>query len=317
MLVCYVSLCDIMMERLTIRFKGVIMILQFDATKEFTYHWCGLFTSPNNDWIHITRKREDYELMVVTEGTLYIADHEKEYTVSKGEYLLIGPTPCQHGTKSSGCSFYWLHFGYNKELQDHGLTFDMDEYVAGQLKLPILGSLSSLERIIILMKQLQDSDKRYKEASLNRYLCSAILSEISAQCFQLSNKTKRQVASLVTNNESQRKEQLFNDILDYVSWHIEEKLRISDIAAYFGYNEKYFTTLFKKYAGITLKQHLLQSKMELAKSNLSETNHTISQIAYSLGFSDGHNFSNAFHKVTGLSPSEYRVSYNKHNVFHI
>jgi AraC-like DNA-binding protein len=279
------------------------MVFHFDTTGEFTYHWCGIFTSPNNDWIHITRSREDYELMVVTEGTLYIADHEQEYTVTKGEYLLMGPTSYQHGTKSSGCSFYWLHFGYHMELQDHVVTSDRTEYVAGQLQIPVTGTLSSLERIIILMKQLQDSDRRYKEVSLNRYLCSAILSEISAQSFYHINK------------EKQLKEQLFHDILDYISWHIQERLSISEIAAYFGYNEKYFTTFFKKYAGIPLKQHILQSKMEHAKSNLSETTQPISQIAYSLGFSDAHNFSNAFYKVTGLSPSEYRASYNKHNVF--
>jgi AraC-type DNA-binding domain-containing proteins len=292
-----------MSKELSILIKGAFMILQFDATKEFTYHWCGKFTSPDNNWIHITRNREDYELMVVTEGTLYIADHEEEYTVTKGEYLLMGPTPFQHGTKSSGCSFYWLHFGYNKELQNHGITLNMTEYIAGLLQLPALGKLSSLERIIILMKQLQDSDRRYKDVSLNRYLCSAILSEISAQSFYHINK------------EKQLKDQLFHDILDYISWHILENLRISEIASYFGYNEKYFTTFFKRYAGITPKQHLLQSKMELAKSTLSETTQPISQIAYSLGFSDAHNFSNAFHKVTGLSPSEYRGSYNKHNVF--
>lgn len=279
------------------------MILLFDATKEFNYHWCGKFTSPNNDWIHITRSLMDYELMVVTEGTLYIADHANEFTVTKGEYLLMGPTSFQHGTKSSGCSFYWLHFGYNKELQNHGIASDMHDYVAGQLQLPVIGTLSSLERIIILMKQLQDSDRRYKEVSLNRYLCGAILSEVSAQSYHRINK------------EKQLKDQLFHDILDYISWHIQENLRISEIAAYFGYNEKYFTTFFKRYAGITPKQHILQSKMDIAKSNLSETTQPISQIAYSLGFSDAHNFSNAFHKVTGLSPSEYRASYNKHNVF--
>lgn len=279
------------------------MIFQFDSTKEFSYHWCGKFISPNSDWIHITRNLEDYELMMVTEGTLNIADHEQEYTVSKGEYLPMGPTPYQHGTKSGDCSFYWLHFGYNMERQDHVVTPDIVDYVAGQLQIPAISTLSSPERIIILMKQLQDSDRRYKETSLNRYLCSAILSEISAQSIYHINK------------EKQLKDQLFHDILDYISWHIQERLSVSEIAAYFGYNEKYFTTLFKKHAGIPLKQYILKRKMEHAKSNLSETNLPISQISYSLGFSDAHNFSNAFRKVTGLSPSEYRASFTKHNVF--
>ena len=73
------------------------MILRFDTSFEFIYHWCGTFTAPNNDWIHITRSRDDYELMVVTDGTLYIADHAQEYTVEKGGYLLMPPTPFQIG----------------------------------------------------------------------------------------------------------------------------------------------------------------------------------------------------------------------------
>ncbi len=279
------------------------MILDFDTEKEFTYHWCGKFTSPNADWIHLTRNQRDYELMVVTEGTLYIADHNREYAVQPGEYLLMPPTPFQHGTRSGECNFYWLHFGYNQEAQNHELWTDAAQSTPGHLQIPVTGTLSSLERIIILMKQLQDSDRRYKEATLNRYLCSAILAEVCAQSRHRQSK------------ERQLKEQLYSDTLDYISWHIQESLRISEIAAHFGYNEKYFTTLFKKYAGITLKQYLLQTKMEAAKSSLSETTQPISQIAYGLGFSDAHNFSNAFHKVTGLSPSEYRASYNKHNVF--
>ena len=157
--------------------------------------------------------------------------------------------------------------------------------------------------IIILMKQLQDSEKRYKDAVLNRYLCSSILGELSAQCRHLFCKNRHQ------------KEQLYHDILDYISWHAQENLRIPEIAAFFGYNEKYFSTLFKRYAGITLKQHILQTKMDLAKYALSESNQPISQIAYSLGFTDAHNFSNAFRAVTGLSPSAYREGYNKHNIF--
>ena len=279
------------------------MFLQFDTTNEFHYHWCGKFTSPNNDWIHLTRNLIDYELMVVTEGTLYIGDHIREYVVEKGQYLLMPPTPYQHGTQTGGCDFYWVHFGYHGELQDHESVSSLQDTMPGRLDIPMQGSLSSPERIIILMKQLQDSDRRYKESTLNRYLCSTILAEISAQSRHKANR------------EKQLKEQLYSDISDYISWHAQEDLRVSQIADYFGYNEKYLTTFFKKYAGITLKQYILQTKMELAKSALSETTQPISQIAYGLGFSDAHNFSNAFHKITGLSPSEYRASYNKHNVF--
>lgn len=279
------------------------MFLDFDNNNGFTYRWCGKFTPPNNEWVHMTRRLVDYELMVVTDGTLYIADHTTEYVIEKGEFLLMPPTSCQHGTRTGSCEFYWMHFDYHNGLQDHSFRESITDCPPDHLLLPIRGTLASPERIIILMKQLQDSDRRYKESILNGYLCGAVLAELSAQSKH----------SLV--RDKQLKEQLYSDILDYISWHSQENLRVSEIASYFGYNEKYLTTFVKKYSGITLKQHILQKKMELAKSTLSETTQPVSQIAYCLGFSDAHNFSNAFRKVTGLSPSEYRASYNKHNVF--
>lgn len=279
------------------------MFLDFDSKNGIIYRWCGKFTPPNSEWIHLTRQLMDYELMVVTEGTLYIANHEQEYVVNKGEFLLMPPTFHQHGTRPGSCEFYWMHFDYHDGLQDHLMLQPSSEAAPGHLSIPLQGKLASSERIIILMKQLQDSDRRYKESTLNDFLCSAVLAELSAQ-------SKHSITK-----ERQLKEQLFSDILDYISWHSQGNLRVSEIASYFGYNEKYLTTFVKKYSGITLKQHILQSKMELAKSALSESTRPVSQIAYSLGFSDAHNFSNAFRKVTGLSPSEYRASYNKHNVF--
>lgn len=290
--------------------------IRFNAEQEFIYHWCGKFVAPDDSWTHLTRNLLDYELFVVVDGILHIGTSTTEYTVVPGEYLLMTPNDFEHGTKSSHCSFYWMHFGYNKEQNNHELisvstSISTDtapvsnlSYLPGQLLLPEQGRLTSPDRIIILMKQLQDSDRRYREVTLNRYLCSAILAEVALQ---------NQVYPAYGNKII--KEQLYQDICDYVFWHITENLKVSQVANYFGYNEKYLTTFFKQRAGISLKQYILQIKMERAKADLSETTEPVSRIAFGLGFADAHNFSNAFRKVTGLSPSEYRDIYNKHNVY--
>ena len=286
-------------------------ICKFDTTKDFIYHWCGKFVSPNEEWMHLTRNLIDYELFVVTDGTLYIADDAHKYEVLPGQYLLMPPTVFQHGYKSGSCSFYWMHFGYNRETNDHTvlksqlLAPEELTYREDRMLLPIQGELKSLERITILMKQLQDSDRRYREATLNRFLCGAILAEIAVQS---------PLYQAYGNKKSQ--EQIYSDIVDYIHWHISENLRVAELAEYFGYNEKYLTTFFKKTAGIPIKQYILQEKMERAKAILTETNQPVSQIAYSLGFSDAHNFTNAFKKITELSPSEYRSGFTKRNLVH-
>lgn len=276
--------------------------LKFDLQKGITYNWCGKFISPNPEWTHMTRALTDYEFILVTEGVLGIADETRDFSVHPGEFLIMSPTAFQHGTKNGNCSFYWMHFTAQSSASSQLSSWN-SHADTGSLFLPRQSPVKSSERIIILLKQLMDSDRSYKNPVLNQALCTAVLCEVSCQC--LSSQSL-QVLS---------REQLLDDICNYISWHAGEELTISQIADYFGYNEKYLTTLFHKNRGLSLKQFVLETKMERAKFALSETNQTISQIAFGLGFKDVHNFSNAFKKKTDFSPSQYRQSYHKHNVF--
>lgn len=280
-------------------------IYKFTSATPFTYNWSGKFKAPNAEWMHLTRQLYDFELIVVTEGILYIADHDKKFTVNKGEYLLMRPTENQHGYKSSDCSFYWLHFFTALQYETIDSTLKDSEPDSISLTIPEQGTLESLERIVVLMKQLQDSDRRYGMACLNNFLTSTILSEVSAQYF---------IHSKYTHSENSN--QLFNDIMDYINWHICENIKVSDVAEYFGYNEKYLSTLFRKNSNVSLKQYILQAKMDHAKAELSDTNHSISQIGYNIGYNDPHNFTNAFKKVTGLTPSDFRESYSKRKLYY-
>lgn len=283
-----------------------MVILDFDIRKQFSYHWCGKFKSPSPEWMHLTRRLIDFELMLVTEGTLYIASNENKYTVKKGEYLLMKPTDLQYGHQASDCTFYWFHFTYNNNYNDPVLIHDYDEKAISDIShllIPEKGTLSLAERIIILMKQLQDSAKRYGDTTLNQYLASAILSELSNQSYLFQR-----------HGDINQQHQLYNDICDYITLHISENIKVSEVASYFGYNKKYLPSFFRKHSGITVKQYILQTKMEFAKAELTDTNHSISQVAYNIGFNDVHNFSIAFKKITGLSPSDYRNSYNKRNL---
>ena len=280
-------------------------VYKFTSATPFLYNWAGKFEAPNAEWMHLTRQLYDFELIVVTDGILYIADHEKKFTVKKGEYLLMQPTEHQHGYKSSDCSFYWLHFGTMAPYETLNSDSQMSDPDAISVTIPEHGILESSERIVILMKQLQDSERRYGMRCLNNFITSSILSEISAQYFIHSKYTS-----------ADNSNQLFNDIMDYINWHICENLKVSDVAEYFGYNEKYLSTLFKKNSNTSIKQYILQAKMDHAKAELSDTNHSISQIGYNIGYNDPHNFTNAFKKVTGLTPSDFRESYSKRKLYY-
>ncbi|MBR4345214.1 MAG: helix-turn-helix domain-containing protein [Lachnospiraceae bacterium] len=277
------------------------MNIVFNTGNGFDYHWSGRFIAPNGNWIHMTRELTDFELVLVTEGELHIECDGTEYTVLSGEYLLMPPAGIQKGTKQGYCSFYWVHFNNN----NYTLQKDTTDIIGDEeIRIKQQAVCKSKERLIILLKELQDSDKRYRDSKLNNYLTGALLTELSLQSMEISN-----------NRFSRSKEQLNSDIKTFISWHISEMIRINEIAAYFEYNEKYLTTFFKKMNGVPLKRYILREKMEYAKSILTESNTTVSEVAYSIGFSDVHNFSNAFKEVTGMAPGVYRKQFDKHSIF--
>lgn len=69
----------------------------------------------------------------------------------------------------------------------------------------------------------------------------------------------------------------------------------------------YFGDMIKKETGKTAQEHIQNKVIELAKEHISETDQTVSQIAYSLGFQYPQHLSRLFKKRVGCTPNEYRM----------
>ncbi|MEN0049477.1 MAG: helix-turn-helix domain-containing protein, partial [Bacteroidota bacterium] len=81
-------------------------------------------------------------------------------------------------------------------------------------------------------------------------------------------------------------------------------------ANYFGnklnLSSKYLSDLLKKETGKTAQEHIHLFVIEKAKNNLLNSNRSISEIGYELGFEYPQHFSNLFKSKTGYSPKEFR-----------
>ena len=100
-------------------------------------------------------------------------------------------------------------------------------------------------------------------------------------------------------------------ITTYMREHYREELRLSDVAATFGYSDAYLSRMFQKYAKINYKTYLQDIRMAYAYRDLLNTDHTISQIALDNGFCSSRGFSGEFQKRYGLLPSEMRKQINE------
>ncbi len=245
--------------------------------------WFGEFISPQKDWKHLTRRLFEYEMMIVTEGELFIADEDREYHVSEGEYLIMSPTRIQHGTRVSRCRFYWMHFRC--------------EALPASLSLPPHAAFTDRESIVTLAHMLLRSEAEQPRGMRSRYLATLLLTELARGQEQGEKQLSPQ-------------KRLSEAIKSFVAYHRFSEIRVVDIARELGYHEKYLSAVFHGTEGITLKRYLTLCRLNEAKRLLLETDYTVSEVAYYLNFPSPHNFSRFFKKEAGVTATQFRLQKN-------
>lgn len=74
-----------------------------------------------------------------------------------------------------------------------------------------------------------------------------------------------------------------------------------------GISPKYLSDLLNKETGKNAKTHIDDFLINKAKNNLLNSNESVSEIAYSLGYNYSQHFSKMFKAKTGVSPGQYRT----------
>lgn len=98
---------------------------------------------------------------------------------------------------------------------------------------------------------------------------------------------------------------------DYIGLHLDEKLNIHLLAKRLGYSDYYFSSRFKKEVGMSVRDYVIQKRVEHACDLLRNSNMDIQEVSESLGFTSRSYFGEVFKERMGMSPGEYR---NKNKV---
>jgi AraC-like DNA-binding protein len=99
-----------------------------------------------------------------------------------------------------------------------------------------------------------------------------------------------------------------NLILDYIHNHYSEEINNTSLSELAGYHPYHLNRLVKKSTGTTLRQYLINYRIEMAKRFLRETDLRISTISERCGYKSFSNFSEDFKKKTGMPPIKYRAA---------
>lgn len=95
-------------------------------------------------------------------------------------------------------------------------------------------------------------------------------------------------------------------VINHIHENIHDPLNLEDLANLSGYSLSRFKTKFRSETGQTPAFYISTAKVEEAKRTLLESEQSITDIAYSLGWSSSNYFCTVFRKLTGISPLQYR-----------
>ncbi|MGI6577010.1 MAG: helix-turn-helix transcriptional regulator [Eubacteriales bacterium] len=94
--------------------------------------------------------------------------------------------------------------------------------------------------------------------------------------------------------------------LMYIRSHITESVSISDLADHIGRSASYLNHLFKEEVGISVSKYIMRYKLDIAKELLANTDKTLADISFFLGFSSQSYFQNVFKREFGVTPLQFR-----------
>jgi AraC family transcriptional regulator len=99
-------------------------------------------------------------------------------------------------------------------------------------------------------------------------------------------------------------------VMGYIEEHLGEQISLVTLAQLVRLSQHHFCRAFKQSFGIPPHHYQVRRRMEQAKLLLADPSISITDVGFTVGYSQTSSFSVAFRKVTGWTPSEYRREFN-------
>jgi len=95
-------------------------------------------------------------------------------------------------------------------------------------------------------------------------------------------------------------------LLEYIHSHLDQDLKVCDLAKRSRLSQSHFCRVFKKAIGLSPYRYILYQRIAKAKTLLGETDLSLTDISFNCGFYDQSHFILQFRRFTGSTPKAYR-----------
>ncbi|ANH83962.1 AraC family transcriptional regulator [Niabella ginsenosidivorans] len=162
------------------------------------------------------------------------------------------------------------------------------------------------------------SSGAYSASNLILYLIEKYAGrEVAIYCskyFQIDIQRSSQSPFIIFSGMKDHNDDAIREAQEYIEKNFEERLPVDTLCERFAIGRRTFERRFKKATTNTIVEYIQKVKIEAAKKLLEQGRKTIQEIMYDVGYNDVKAFRDVFKKITGMTPVDYKLKYEKINV---
>lgn len=236
------------------------------------------------------RVLSEYQIVYISKGKgSFTSTSTRRTTISKGQAMVLFPGQWHTYSplKETGWNEYYI--GFEGAIIDHIVS---QGFVSNDNQILDVGVNEDLVNLFTTAIKIAKEDKPAAQQNLAGIvfnILGTILSLAQNKYFETKESAQKIERAKVIMFEN-----------------IQKNIDIKEIAANLGISYSLFRKVFKEYTGYAPANYFQELKLRKAKELLSETNHSIKQIAYELNFSSYEYFLSFFKKKVSMTPMEYR-----------
>lgn len=249
---------------------------------------------------------EELEIAYVIEGSLQVGLDNEVYTLNQGDILIIGTGVVhyylsQHGWRQlfiiqAGLS---LFENLAQNVRDRRFINPLLQNCRKKEDFCPEAYKNLKEYIRVLIDEYSAKREGYRLVQKARLydILALIIRELPMEKYSDAEKNKR-LAKL------ERLDNVFN----FVEENYHRDITLEDASRAVNFSAYHFTRFFKDAAGMTFGQYLSRFRVSKAEWYLTNTQDSITQIAFKAGFNSIKTFNRIFKELKGCPPSNYRKS---------
>lgn len=227
-------------------------------------------------------------------------------SVASSQYLFLSPRSdrqplalnCLNESEPLAILVLWLGPMFIKDMASFlGIPPDLENLLRD---LPLLQG----DKVSSLVIELAEAYRSNLASDVLEDLCFEIVGEVIN-----SMRIRRQALQKLTKHKQNTLEDLLPRLLQArqaVEARFTNDFKAREIANLIGLSEFHFIRLYKAAFGVTLRQHVINLRLDFARLALESPAMSITDISFRSGYGNPSSFIHAFSKRFGLSPSAYR-----------